>query len=82
MALVTTTTAPIAAHNDSALARGIRTFLQSIIGLIVAVLTVPGVQAIVTQNLLTALGSVIAPSVLIGLVSFLWNILRKDVPNV
>ena len=64
---------------DSALARGIRTFLQAIIGTLVAVWAVPGVPEVVGKNIVPL---VIAFGVPTGLASFIWNVLRKDVPNV
>jgi hypothetical protein len=66
-------------NNDSALARGIRTFLQAVIGTVIAIWSVPGVPEVVGKNLLS---SIVAIGVPTGLVSFVWNVLRKDVPNV
>lgn len=71
---------------DSAVARGIRTFFQAFIGfvfgLLVVIWAVPGVPAAVIQyvsanwvQLALDLG---IPS---GVASFIWNVLRKDVPN-
>lgn len=77
--------------NDTALVRGVRTFLQAILtflgGLVVAVWNVPGVpEAVHTYvtsqgpGLLFTIGLPLALGT--GAVSFLWNVLRKDVPNV
>lgn len=71
---------------DSAVSRGIRTFVQAFIGfavgLIVVVWTVPGVPIAVLQyvsdNWLSLAVELGVPT---GLASFIWNVLRKDIPN-
>lgn len=71
---------------DSATGRGLKTFVQSIVGflvgLIVTVYAVPGVPTAViayTQaHLLELLLIVGVPS---GLISLLWNLVRKDIPT-
>lgn len=78
--------------NDTATGRGIRTAIQAligfVIGLIIAVWTVPGVQQVVSdyllQNLLGLTMVVGIPTgIASGLVGFLWNVfLRKDVKNI
>lgn len=65
--------------NDSALARGIRTFIQVVIGTLVAVWAVPGVPEAVAGRILPLAVGIGVPS---ALVAFAWNVLRKDVPNV
>lgn len=76
-------------NNDSAKGRGFRTFLQAIIGfvvgLVVAVWSVPGVADVaveyVTKNLTNTLVLVGLPTVATGVVSWLWNVIRKDIKN-
>ena len=78
--------ATVTTNNDSALVRSVRTFLQTligvVIGLFVVVWAVPGVPHVVysylMDNVVPIALSVGIPS---GVASFLWNILRKDVPN-
>lgn len=77
-------------NNDTAVIRGVRTGLQTIVGtfvtfivgLVLVVWKVPGVSDAVVNyvgaNLPVVLLSVGIPT---GLVSFVWNILRKDVRN-
>lgn len=77
-------------NNDSARGRGLRTGIQAalaalltfIIGLIMAVWKVPGVPVAVVDyvqgHLIEVLLAIGIPS---GLVSWVWNILRKGVPN-
>lgn len=72
---------------DSALARGIRTAVQAavgfFIGLIVVVWNVPGVPSAVVNYLAeNAFPFALALGLPAGLVSFVWNVLRKDVPNI
>lgn len=74
-------------NNDSALARGIRTALQAFIGFLVGLLTtvwaVPGVPAAVLAYLQSnSLQLALAFGIPAGIVGFVWNVLRKDVPNV
>lgn len=74
-------------NKDSAAARGIRTAIQAaiafVIGLAVVVWQVPGVPQVVisytTQNIA---GLATSFGVSAGLVSFVWNFFRKDVPNI
>lgn len=73
--------------NDSALARGIRTFLQATIGVLVGLVTtiwaVPGVPAAVIAYMQSnALSLALMFGVPAGIAGFIWNVLRKDVPNV
>lgn len=76
-------------NSDTAVGRGIRTTIQALIGftvgLALAVWTVPGVPdaifAYVTSNLPTFLATIGVPSVVTGLVSYLWNLARTDVRN-
>lgn len=75
---------------DSATGRGIKTFVQAVIGfvvgLIVTVWAVPGVpeavikyvEANLSQVLLT-IGLPVALST--GIVSFIWNFFREDIKN-
>lgn len=77
-------------NNDTALVRGVRTGLQTSLGVIVtffiglflAVWNVPGVPMTVldymSQNFPATLAAVGIPS---GIVAFIWNVLRKDVKN-
>lgn len=66
-------------NNDSALARGIRTFIQVVVGTVLAVWAVPGVPEVVASRVLPFAVGIGVPS---ALVAFAWNVLRKDVPNV
>lgn len=76
-------------NNDSAQGRGIRTAVQGLIGIFLGMLTavwaVDGVPQVVysyvTDNLGNALILIGLPAVGTGLVSYVWNLLRKDVPN-
>lgn len=76
-------------NNDSAQGRGVRTAIQAVIGffsgLVISVLTVPGVSEAaynyVTANLVNTLVLIGIPSVATGVVSYIWNLARKDVPN-
>jgi hypothetical protein len=76
-------------NDDSARGRGIRTFVQALIGLftglLVTVWAVDGVpQAVfnyITSSLPNFLLLVGVPAGATGLVSYIWNVLRKDVPN-
>lgn len=75
---------------DSATGRGLKTAVQALIGfvvgLVVVVWQVPGVpQAVVNytqHHFVEILLSVGAPTaVASGVTSFIWNVLRKRVPN-
>jgi hypothetical protein len=74
-------------NKDSALMRGVRTAIQAAVGLVVGLVTtvwaVPGVPQAVTnyagQHWLQLAVAVGVPS---GVAGFVWNALRKDVPNV
>lgn len=75
---------------DSATGRGIKTFIQAvggfIVGLVVTVWAVPGVpQAVINyvqQNAAQVLLTIGLPvAVSTGVISFIWNFLRKDVKN-
>ena len=75
---------------DSATGRALKTFVQAvvgfIIGLAVAIWAVPGVPAAVhiyvINNLPQVLLTVGIPvAVSSGIVSFIWNLLRKNVSN-
>lgn len=76
-------------NSDTAKGRGVRTAVQAFIGfvsgLIVTVLAVPGVSEAVfqyiTDNLVNFLVLVGVPSAATGIVSWAWNIFRKDVSN-
>jgi hypothetical protein len=76
-------------NSDTAKGRGVRTAVQALIGffvgLIAAVIAVPGVAEAaldyVTANLVNTLVLVGLPSAATGVVSWIWNIVRKDVKN-
>lgn len=76
-------------NSDTAKGRGVRTGIQALIGfvvgLIAAVWAVPGVAeaawTYVTANLTNVLVLVGLPSVATGVVSWIWNVVRKDVKN-
>lgn len=76
-------------NSDSAKGRGVRTFIQAvlgfIIGLVAAVWAVPGVSdaafKYVTENLTNFLVLIGFPTVATGVVSWIWNVVRKDVKN-
>lgn len=76
-------------NSDTAQGRGFRTAIQAVIGffggLVIAVWSVDGVPQViynyVTQNLGHTLLLIGLPAAMTGLVSYLWNVLRKDVPN-
>lgn len=73
-------------NKDSALARGLRTAIQAIVGFIVGLVAtvwaVPGVpQAVSTYMTGHAVQLALTVGLPAGLVAFLWNVLRKDVPN-
>lgn len=68
-------------NQDNAAARGIRTFLQALIGFVVglflAVWAVPGVPDAVTNYVTGNIGGLFAlvgiPAALAGLVGYIWN---------
>lgn len=66
-------------NQDSAVGRALKTLLQSVIGTLVAVWAVPGVQDVVAQNVVDILLVVGVPS---AIVAFIYNAFRRDVPNV
>lgn len=73
--------------SDGAVARGIRTGIQTIVGLVVglvvAIWAVPGVPGAVTTYLQHNVVTLVASGgVLSGLVGYIWNLMRKGVPNV
>lgn len=73
-------------NNDSALVRGIRTAIQAIVGFGVGlagtVWAVPGVPGAVHTYLVGhALAAALAIGIPAGVAGFVWNALRKDVPN-
>lgn len=71
---------------DGAIARGLRTAAQAIIGLVVGLVVVvwqvPGVPEAVTQylqdNIIKLALAVGIPS---GLAGYVWNLLRSDISN-
>ena len=73
-------------NQDSAAGRGVKTIVQTIIGSIVglalAVWAVPGVPGAVTNYIS---GHIVEILLLVGIpsgvASFVWNLLRKEVPN-
>lgn len=76
-------------NSDTPKGRGIRTAVQGLIGiftgLITAVWAVDGVPEVVytyvTNNLGGALLLIGLPAAATGVVSYIWNLMRKDVPN-
>lgn len=75
---------------DSATGRGLKTALQAVItfivGLAIVVWKVPGVPQAIFQyasaNLVQVVTMIGLPmAVGTGLTSFVWNVVRKDVPN-
>lgn len=69
-------------NQDTAVMRAVRTLIQSLAGLALAIWAVPGVPQVVhnylTSNLVTVAIAVGLPA---GLVALVWNLFRKDVPN-
>lgn len=73
-------------QNDSAVGRGLKTFVQAVVGLlvglIVTVWAVPGVPHAVIGYLQT---HVVELALLVGIpsgvTSLIWNLFRKNVPN-
>lgn len=73
-------------NNDSAVMRGVRTGLQAVIGFVVGlfatVWAVPGVPTAVTNYLShNVVQLALVFGVPAGVAGFVWNALRKDVPN-
>lgn len=73
-------------QQDSAFSRGIRTSLQAasgfILGLFTTIWAVPGVPVAVMHYLTNnALALAVAFGISSGVIAFVWNLLRKDVPN-
>lgn len=75
---------------DSATGRGLKTFVQALIGFVVGlfitVWAVPGVPEAVGNYVQANIGEVLLTiglpiAVSTGLVSLVWNIFRKKVPN-
>lgn len=77
-------------NSDTAVGRGVRTAIQAVIGfftgLVLVVWAVPGVPdavfAYVTTNLPQFLLLIGVPAAATGVVSWVWNLLRRDVRNV
>ena len=65
-------------QKDSATFRAIVTLLQTVIGLSVVVLAMPEFKEIVTKYYPDALPAI---AVFTTIVTFVWNVIRKDVPN-
>lgn len=63
---------------DSATFRALVTLLQTVIGLGVVVLAMPEFKEIVTRYYPDALPVI---AVVTAVVTFIWNVIRKDVPN-
>ena len=73
-------------NQDTALMRGVRTAIQAFIGVVVGLFTtiwsVPGVSEATVHYLgENALPLALAFGIPAGIASFIWNYLRKDVPN-
>lgn len=66
-------------NSDTTVGRATRTFIQAIIAIIVAVVKVPGVPEAIYRAVQE--NAVVSIPVLTGIVTFVWNFLRKDVPN-
>lgn len=67
-------------NNDSAVGRSIRTIVQVIIAIVVAVVQVPGVPEAV-YKVLQDYSGITVPAIA-GVVAFVWNFFRKDVKNI
>lgn len=65
-------------QKDSATFRALVTLLQTVIGLSVVVLAMPEFKEIVTKYYPDALPII---AVITAVVTFVWNVIRKDVPN-
>lgn len=63
---------------DSATFRGIVTALQTLIGTLVVIYAIPGVKEAIQINAPEAAGAVASAA---GVVSLIWNIVRRDVRN-
>ncbi len=67
---------------DSATAKALRTVVQAMVGLFIAVWTVPGVPhavfSYIVANMPVVLLAVGIPS---GIVTFVWYFVKKEVPN-
>ena len=73
-------------NQDTALMRGVRTFIASVGGVLVGLLTtvwaVPGVPEAVTTYLVNNAAALAASvGVPAAVISFVWNARRKDVEN-
>ena len=67
-------------NSDTAVGRGCRTFLQVVIAVALAVWKIPGVPETVYR--VVQENALVTVPVLTGVVTVIWNILRKDVENV
>ena len=65
-------------QKDSATFRALVTLLQTVIGLSVVVLAMPEFKEIVTKYYPDTLPAI---AVFTTIVTFVWNVIRKDVPN-
>ena len=65
-------------QKDSATFRALVTLLQTIIGLAVVVLAMPEFTEVVRNFYPDALPAI---AVFTTIVTFVWNVIRKDVPN-
>ena len=65
-------------QKDSATFRALVTFLQTIIGLAVVVLAMPEFTEVVRKFYPDALPVI---AIVTAVVTFIWNVIRKDVPN-
>ena len=65
-------------QKDSATFRALVTFLQTIIGLAVVVLAMPEFTEVVRKFYPDALPVI---AIVTAVVTFVWNVIRKDVPN-
>lgn len=76
-------------NSDTARGRGIRTAVQAVIGffsgLVIAVWSVDGVPQVVYNYVTSNLGHTLLliglPAAMTGVISYVWNLVRKDVPN-
>ena len=65
-------------QKDSATFRALVTLLQTIIGLAVVVLAMPEFTEVVRKFYPDALPVI---AIITAVVTFVWNVIRKDVPN-
>ena len=65
-------------QKDSATFRALVTFLQTIVGLAVVVLAMPEFTEVVRKFYPDALPVI---AIVTAVVTFIWNVIRKDVPN-